>query len=124
MKASDVVAALFDASERRDLEGCLDLFADDGVWHPVPLEAGKGREGIRKLIAPMMEMMREVEVIVLRQVEVGDIVMQERVDRFKIGDEWREIPVAGVFEIKDGKIQIWRDYFCLKTFEQLLAPSA
>jgi limonene-1,2-epoxide hydrolase len=111
MKASEVVAALFDASERRDLDGCLDLFTEDDVWDLVPLKAGEAREGVRKLPVPMTELLQE-----------GDIVLHERVNRFKIDGEWREIPVADVFEIKQGKVQIWRDYFCLKTFEQLPVP--
>ncbi len=27
-----------------------------------------------------------------------------------------ELPVAGVFEVKDGKITAWRDYFDMQTW--------
>jgi limonene-1,2-epoxide hydrolase len=124
MTASDVVAAVFEASHRHDLEAVLDLFTEDGVWDLVPLRKGQGREEIAKLMGPMFDLMPQVEVIVHRQIEVGDLVMHERVDRFQIDGVWREIPVAGVFEIRDGKIALWRDYFCLKTWEQQLSPQA
>jgi limonene-1,2-epoxide hydrolase len=43
--------------------------------------------------------------------------MNERVDRFRVGDRWADLPVAGVFEVNaDGKIVLWRDYFDLTTF--------
>jgi limonene-1,2-epoxide hydrolase len=39
-------------------------------------------------------------------------VINERVDRFKIGDGWLELAVAGIFKIdRDDKIALWRDYF-------------
>ena len=40
----------------------------------------------------------------------------ERVDRFRAGDTWLELPVCGVFEVRDGRITLWRDYFDLATF--------
>ena len=113
MKAIEVVAALFDASEHRDHDGCLDLIHRGQHLGPCAREGRRGREDVRIPLVPMTQLLQE-----------GDIVLDERVDRFRIDGEWREIPVAGVFEIKEGKIQIWRDYFCLKTFEQLLVPIA
>jgi len=44
-------------------------------------------------------------------------VMNERSDRFRVGDAWIDLPVAGVFEVGgDGRITLWRDYFDLKMF--------
>jgi limonene-1,2-epoxide hydrolase len=41
----------------------------------------------------------------------GDVVFTERVDRMSIGGNKVAVPVAGVFEVRDGKIAAWRDYF-------------
>jgi limonene-1,2-epoxide hydrolase len=47
--------------------------------------------------------------------------MNERLDRFKIGDGWLELPVAGVFEVNgDGLIKLWRDYFDLTVYTSQL----
>ena len=46
---------------------------------------------------------------------MGDLVLNERTDRFGKGDQWADLPVAGVFEVHDGKITLWRDYFDLTT---------
>ena len=47
--------------------------------------------------------------------------MNERIDRFKMGERWIELPLAGVFEITNGKISLWRDYFDLPTFQKAMA---
>jgi alkylation response protein AidB-like acyl-CoA dehydrogenase len=40
----------------------------------------------------------------------------ERVDRFVMGRRPVELPVAGVFEIRGGRIAAWRDYFDMQTW--------
>jgi limonene-1,2-epoxide hydrolase len=58
-----------------------------------------------------------VEWEVLRQVEQGNTVMNERIDRFWLPDEKKiSLRVAGVFEVRDGKVAVWRDYFDLAAF--------
>ena len=47
----------------------------------------------------------------LREAERGSTVFMERVDRHQLSDRWVELPVTGVFEVQDGKIVYWRDYF-------------
>jgi limonene-1,2-epoxide hydrolase len=39
--------------------------------------------------------------------------MQERIDFFTIGGTPVGLPICGVFEIKDGRIAAWREYFDL-----------
>ena len=46
----------------------------------------------------------------------GPVVMTERVDVFKLADKSFELPVMGVFEVSDGKITAWRDYFDMNQF--------
>jgi len=35
--------------------------------------------------------------------------MNERTDRFLLKGEWFDLPVAGVFELRDGRIALWRE---------------
>ena len=46
----------------------------------------------------------------------GPVVMTERVDVFKLPDKSFELPVMGTFEVSDGKINAWRDYFDMNQF--------
>ena len=58
----------------------------------------------------------EIEFVVHHMVSDGDLVFTERTDRFVTGGKTIELPVAGIFEIRDGKIVAWRDYFDMQTF--------
>jgi limonene-1,2-epoxide hydrolase len=51
------------------------------------------------------------------------VVVTERTDRFRFKDRWVDLPVAGVFELRDGKIALWRDYFDLQTALGATQPS-
>ena len=68
---------------------------------------------------------QEVQWVVHHQTSSGDlthgVVLNERSDRFRTGDTWVELPVAGVFVVRDGRIALWRDYFDRDTLMQLLA---
>ena len=64
---------------------------------------------------------QEVDWRVDREWQIGDAVINERVDRFKIGDGWLELPVAGFFEVADGQITLWRDYFDMGSYMSQLS---
>ena len=42
--------------------------------------------------------------------------MTERVDVFSLPGKTFELPVMGAFEVSDGKINAWRDYFDINQF--------
>jgi limonene-1,2-epoxide hydrolase len=52
----------------------------------------------------------------------GDVVLTERVDVFTTAEKSIELPVMGAFEVRDGKIAAWRDYFDLNQFMSQLQP--
>jgi len=53
-----------------------------------------------------------VEFIMLKIAEGDDgAVLTERLDKFSFGGKNVELSVAGVFELSEGKITAWRDYF-------------
>jgi limonene-1,2-epoxide hydrolase len=44
------------------------------------------------------------------------VVLTERTDVFVTADKNIELPVMGTFEVADGKIAAWRDYFDMNQF--------
>jgi limonene-1,2-epoxide hydrolase len=55
--------------------------------------------------------------------EQDGTVLNERTDRFRLADgRWVELRVMGVFEVLDGKITAWRDYFDLGQWMAQLSP--
>jgi len=50
-----------------------------------------------------------------------DVVLTERVDTFTMGAKVATLPVMGTFEVRDGKISAWRDYFDLGQITEMLS---
>jgi limonene-1,2-epoxide hydrolase len=99
-----------------DPDELADYFTADAVYHNIPMEPVQGREAIREFIAGFTAGFDGIDFQVHRQISDGNVVMNERTDvmRRKDGGEI-PLPVTGVFEIVDGKIAAWRDYFDLAT---------
>jgi limonene-1,2-epoxide hydrolase len=117
--ASEVVTAFIRAIEAGDLDHALTMVADDIAYDNQPLGPVTGPDEVRRILSGGMSAAAErIEWVVSYQVGEGDVVMNERVDRFLIGGVWLELPVAGLFVLRDGKIALWRDYFDLEGFKR------
>jgi limonene-1,2-epoxide hydrolase len=92
------------------------FFTDDAVYHNIPLAPVTGREDIANTIASFTAGVEGIEFRVLNIAADGPVVMTERVDVFKLPDKSIELPVMGTFEVRDGKIAAWRDYFDMNQF--------
>lgn len=106
----------------KDLDRACELVTDDCEYDNVPMGKNFGPDGIKAFLQPMVDGVDEVQFVVHRQTVTGSVVMNERTDRFRVGDRWLDLPVAGVFEVTpDGRISLWRDYFDLATLNDQLA---
>lgn len=101
---------------RKNVDEILSYLTDDCFYHNIPMEPCVGKAAIRKFVEPFMKDADTVNFEIKHTTSAGNAVMNERVDRFIMGPKKIEIPVAGVFEIRGGKISAWRDYFDLATF--------
>lgn len=116
MSPAELVTAFIEAIERKDVAAAVAMVADDVSYENMPLQPIIGPDAMAQTLDGFLAPASDVEWQILRQVEVGNVVFNERLDRFKIGDGWLELPIAGVFEIADGKIVLWRDYFDLTSY--------
>ena len=94
----------------------VEFFSDDAVYHNMPVEPAVGREAILGLLNMFVTPAERVEFRVRNIVGSGDTVLTERVDVFHLPNAVIELPVMGTFEVKDGKIVAWRDYFDLNQY--------
>ncbi len=104
-----------------DVDAVMDCFTADAVYVNVPLEpVHEGAAAIRAAVEGFMAMGEAIEFVVHHTAEspATGVVMNERTDRFRIRGEWLEAPVVGVFELRDGRISAWRDYFDASDFER------
>ena len=114
-----IVRQFLGAWPRRDLEELMSFFAADAVYHNVPVAPCVGAAAIRETFAGFLATMPGIVLDVVNLVTEGPFVMAERIDRFVMPNGHRfDLPVTGVFEIRDGKIVAFRDYFDLATFER------
>ena len=99
-----------------DLDRLLEFFADDAVYHNIPVDAVTGKDAIRTMIAGFTQGMDGIEFRVDNIASAGHVVLPERVDVFVQGGKRIELPVMGAFEVANGRIAKWRDYFDLNQF--------
>ena len=120
-----VVDAMIAACERKDMDGVLACFHEDVFYHNVPFEPVHGHDGIRAMLGGFLTVAEEIDWPVHKSVSNGvDLVMNERTDRFRFASGWAEVVVMGVFEVREGKIAAWRDYFDSVAAQPLLAALA
>ncbi len=122
MSPNEVVTAFIEAIERIDIDAAVEMLGEDISYENVPMQPITGRDAVRATLAGFLGVASAVEWPVSSQFESGNRVANERVDRFKIGEGWLEMPVAGFFEVNDdGLITLWRDYFDLATYTDQMA---
>ena len=122
--AEALVREFCDAWSKRDPDLLTDYFTEDAVYHNMPIQPLQGREAIRAFLAGFLSGATSAEFRILNLVASGDVVMTERVDVFGMADG-REgaFPVMGIFEIRNGKIAAWRDYFDMAQVTAFLTGS-
>ncbi len=99
-----------------DAERLGAYFTDDGVYHNMPFEPVRGRGAVTEFIKGFLATWTATDWEVLNIVGDGDIVIAERIDRTKTTAGDVDLPCVGVFELEDGKISVWRDYFDMNTY--------
>ena len=114
--ATTIVRDFCAAWESRDQQRILDAFTDDAVYHNIPMAPVQGKDAIKGLLAVILGPATAVSFEIKRIVADGDVVLTERLDTFRMGDKTVALPVMGAFELRDGKIAAWRDYFDLATW--------
>jgi limonene-1,2-epoxide hydrolase len=96
------------------------FFTDDAVYHNIPQAPITGREAIAdtidSFIRPGPPGIEAIEFHVVNIAANGPVVMTERVDVFRLSSKSFELQVMGTFELTDGKINAWRDYFDMNQF--------
>ncbi len=112
---TDIVTSLIKAICANKKADILAHFNDDAVFHNIPLAIAQGHEAIWEALAPIHDIAEDVAWQVYHSAETPEgIVLNERIDRYRLKGQWIEFKVMGIFEIKNGKIQHWRDYFDLQ----------
>lgn len=111
-----VVRAFVAAWSRLDPTELASYFTEDGTYHNMPMGPVTGRANVEQLIRGFTAAWTGTEWELRHVVARGDLVFAERVDRTRAGEKAVDLPCLGVFELENGRIKVWRDYFDLATY--------
>jgi limonene-1,2-epoxide hydrolase len=106
-----VVESFFAAMVDKDLERALTLLTDDVVYQNVPFPADRGKAAVRRTLQAFGYIVTGFAVE-MRNIAARDgVVLTERVDILTGPLLYLDLWVCGTFEMRDGRIAVWRDYF-------------
>ena len=97
----------------RDVEKLVPYLADNLIYQMFEKRPDLiGLEEFRREVGPFLKDLARVDWEILRTFTIGQVVINERVDHFvaKPGGRSMHFPIAGLFVVKAGKIELWRDY--------------
>lgn len=107
----EVVRSFLEALERFDIDAALDL-TDPGIeYQNVPLPPARGRAAFERQMRGFERRITGFEARVHAIAANGGTVLTERTDVIEVGRLRAEFWVCGTFEVRGGKIVLWRDYF-------------
>ena len=114
----EIVSDYMNAWNSGDLDRVMSFLAEDCVYHNVPVPEVRGKQNIREAFVRFAQHMTGIELIILNAAATDDVVMNDRIDRFTLKNgKMLDLPVAGVFKLRDGKIVLHKDYFNYPTWK-------
>ena len=119
----EVVKAFMAAMEKMDYDTALKYVSNDCAYTNGPLGTSRGPAGVRAMLEPFFSMMLENVFVIIRELAAGPTVFLERLDRHRLPTGWIELPVTGVFEVHNGQITVWNEYFDAATIQKQLPAS-
>ena len=121
----DLIRTFIGHLSARDIESAATMVSDDFEYDNVPMGKAFGADGLRNTLTGFFAMLDDVDWQIIRQTSSGDTangtVLNERDDRVSIKGTWHSLPVAGVFEVRDARITLWRDYFDQPTIMKIMS---
>jgi limonene-1,2-epoxide hydrolase len=123
-----VVQSFISLLVARDIESAATMVSADFEYDNVPMGKAFGPQGLRDTLVGFFGMCTGIDWEIIRQTSTGSAqhgtVLYDLEDRFEIHGRWVTLPVAGIFEIRDGLITLWRDYFDKATLLDAMTPPA
>jgi limonene-1,2-epoxide hydrolase len=117
-----IVRAFCAAWSDFDLDRIMSFFAADAVYHNIPVDPLAGHDAIRSMIEMFTAGTDRIEFRLRYVAADGPVVLTERLDVFVRPEGTIELPVMGTFEVRDGRIAAWRDYFDLQQYLSQVTP--
>jgi limonene-1,2-epoxide hydrolase len=108
-----VVESFLGALQAKEFDRAVSLLAEDVVYQNVPFPADRGKTAVVRTLKSFGKFVTGFEVRMRNIAAHGSTVLTERVDVLSGPLVYLDIWVCGTFEVRDGRIVLWRDYFDL-----------
>ena len=118
-----IVRDFISAWSRLNPSELASYFSEEGVYHNMPNEAVVGRSDIEQFIRGFIRPWESTEWEVISLLAEDDVVMVERLDKTVVAGSPVNLQCLGYFELTDGEITLWRDYFDLTTYTTALTAA-
>ncbi len=120
-EAERLVREFCDAFDGSNVEALRPYFTDDVVYHNIPLDPAVGIDATLAFIESFFGMCDSMTIETVHLAVRDNVVLTERIDTFTVGAVVAPLLVMGAFEVRDGKISAWRDYFDLGQITTMLS---
>jgi limonene-1,2-epoxide hydrolase len=109
--AEGVVREFLAALESLDVDRVLTLAHPEIVYQNVPLPPARGRAAFERQMRGFTRLGDGFEARIHHLAVDGSVVLTERTDVLQSGSFRASFWVCGTFEVRDGAVVLWRDYF-------------
>lgn len=112
MDAADFVTGFSRAIERKVIDVAIAATSADTSRGSMPIDPIVVHDSVHATLRMFLAPAAPTGWTATRQQQIdGRVVVNERLDRFQIGNGWLKLPVAGFFELDDaGLIPQWPSY--------------
>lgn len=118
------IREFIEAWSRLDPDELLNYFVEDGRYCNMSTSPVTDHKNLRQFIARYIQSWETTDWEILNLPTDVAIVMVERINHTVVAGSPAELPCFGIFEMENGKIKVWRDYFTLPTYTDALTAAA
>ena len=120
-EAERVVRDMCETFAKHDAEALRPFFTEDVVYHNIPMEPAVGIDAAIAFVEGFFAMCDDMVIETTHLAVRDNVVLTERIDTFTMGGIVAPLPVMGTFEVREGKISAWRDYFDMAQITKMLS---
>ena len=118
MSNADLVVSFLHAWDESDFDKAFGMMSPNIVYKNTGYPDALGHDGVRKTLASLIDGSTPLTSVIHAIAENADgVVMTERTDTMHMPKGPVAFPVMGAFDVRDGLITGWRDYFDASLFK-------
>lgn len=114
-----VVHEFIAAWNANDLQRIVAMLDEKVRYHNMPVDPIDGRDAVEAYLNSKGGF-DWINWKLLAIAAAGNMVLTERIDDFSIGGVKVSLPIMGTFEVHEGRIRAWRDYFDMGNYRRQL----